>query len=128
MFEYLLYAVGFLYLFWLLYVFTMNVYRAKLKKRLTRTALVLAFPFVILAVLMDLVAQLTFARLVFREKPRYDLREWLVTARLARYLKTLPPDDFRYVRAQWICENILDPFDPDFSHCVPALVVTDTPV
>lgn len=44
-------------------------------------------------------------------------REWLVTQRLKRYLKTMPHDSLQYKRAFWICHSSLDLFDPRGNHC-----------
>jgi hypothetical protein len=123
-----------LWLFWVLYVFTMAIYRAKLAGRLSRPALVLAFPFVLLAVLVDLVTQFTLASVVFREWPTIQLtvvyriwggRTWqiptltgdlMVTARLDRYREG--PDGWRKELATAICTKLLDPFNATANpHC-----------
>lgn len=106
-----LYLIAFLWLFWVLYVFTMGMYRAKLQGRLTKPALVLGYPFVVLAVVADMLCNVTLAALLFREWPR----ELLVTKRLQRYLAG--PDGWRKDRARWICQSLLDPLDARDRHC-----------
>lgn len=106
----LLTALG-IWSFWALYVFTMGIYRAKLAKRLTGLNLVLAFPIVVLAVLVDVFSNLFVAPILFLDIPR----EWLVTARMHRYIQG--PMDWRHKIALWLCDSVLDPFDPSGNHC-----------
>lgn len=110
-----LHAVGLVLLlmwaFWVLYVFTMGLYRAKLSHRLKGFSLVLSAPFVAVAFLLDFLAQMTVFTLVFRELPR----ELLVTGRLRRYLRG--PDTWRRRWADYLCHHLLDPFDPTGGHC-----------
>jgi hypothetical protein len=112
-------VLGSLWLFWLLYVFTMAIYRAKLAGRLSNVALLLAFPFVILAAAVDLTMQFTLASVIFREWPKRDASgklEILVTARLQSYLKN--PSGWRKTWAVAICTKLLDPFNAtDEPHC-----------
>jgi hypothetical protein len=106
-----IYAIGFMWGFWVLYVFTMAIYRAKLSKRLGKVSMVLALPFVLLAVIVDFVANMTVATVVFLDVPR-DL---LVTARLQRYIRL--GYSWRCRLAHAICHNLLDIFDPTGNHC-----------
>lgn len=76
------YTLAFLWAFWAMYVIVMGIYRAHLAKRLTAVTLCLSAPFIVLGYLMDVVANLTVASLVFLELPR----ELLVTSRLQRYV------------------------------------------
>lgn len=129
-----IYLVGFLWGFWVLYVFTMAVYRARLSGRLGKINTVLALPFVLLAVVVDFVTNLTIAWVVFWDRPRIDwsnvepwlfsstarwitqvIRELFVTTRLKRYMDG--PDSWRRKLAVWICDSLLDPFDPTGDHC-----------
>jgi hypothetical protein len=103
--------LAYLWALWVLYVFTMGIYRARLAGRLSPSAKVLGMPFVLLAVLMDALCNLTLAALVFAERPR----EWLVTQRLKRYLSGA--DGWRKTLAVWLCTNLLDAFDGDGHHC-----------
>jgi uncharacterized membrane protein (DUF485 family) len=102
-------ALAYLYAFWLLYVLVMGFYRAWLAKRLTRVALVLASP----ALVLGYVANWTLAALLFWQWPQRPLE--LVTDRLTRYIST--PSGWREAPALWVCQSLLDYFDPHERHC-----------
>lgn len=102
-----------LWAFWLLYVFTMGLYRAFLLRRLRGLSLVLCAPVVAVAALVDLVMQLTVFTVVFADLPR----DWLVTHRLRRYMRELPAHHWRRRWADHLCHHLLDPFDPTGAHC-----------
>lgn len=105
------YAVLFLWALWYFYILVMGLYRAHLTNRLSVVQLILAAPALIVGYLMDVVANLTVACLLFKDIPR----EWLLTNRLKRYKKD--DDGWRRDWAEWICTNLLDPFDPTGDHC-----------
>ena len=102
-----------LWVFWLLYVFTMGLYRAFLMGRLKGLSLVMCSPVVVFAFAVDLVMQFTVFSAVFAEVPR----DWLVTHRLRRYMRELPPTHWRRRWADYLCKHLLDPFDPTGAHC-----------
>jgi hypothetical protein len=104
-------VIAALWLFYVFYVLTMGVYRVQLAGRLTGLSKVLLMPFVVVAVLMDVACQMTVATVVFLEFPT----ELLVTARLQRYMAG--EDGWRKRVAVYICNNLLDPFDPNGKHC-----------
>ncbi len=106
-----LYTLAFLWAFWAMYVLVMGIYRAHLAKRLTAVTLCLSAPFIALGYLMDVIANLTVASLVFLEFPR----ELLVTSRLQRYVASGARVAFTI--ADWICNHLLDVFDPSGNHC-----------
>ncbi|ARV17417.1 hypothetical protein AEP_00455 [Curvibacter sp. AEP1-3] len=108
-------VAGYLYVFWLLYVLIMGFYRAYLSKRLTKPALVLASPALFVGVLVDLIANWTLATVWFLEFPQRPLE--LVTDRLSRYIG-LQDDCWHKTHAVWVCQNLLDYFDPHDKHCV----------
>lgn len=103
----------YLVLFWYAYILVMGLYRAHLMGRLTGLAKVLAYPAVIVGWLMDWLANVLIASIVFTELPQ----SWdeLVTDRLSRYVKG--PMGRRRTRALWVCTNLLDYFDPTGRHC-----------
>lgn len=114
-----LYVAFFLWCFWVLYVATMGVYRLKLAGELHTTAtsrftLALAYSLVIVAVVVDVIAQYTVASLMFLEFP--EKGEHLVTDRLQRHMAKFKPD-WRTRLADWICLHVLDLFDPTKNHC-----------
>lgn len=111
--QVILSIVAFLWIFWVLYVFTMGVYRAYLSKRLTGINFYLALPVVSIATLVDVIANFTIAIIVFADMPF----ELLVTQRLIRYQSEYHPNDFRKKLAIYICDNMLDIFDPRGNHC-----------
>lgn len=105
--------VVFLTLLWYVYILVMGLYRAHLMGRLTGLAKVLAYPAVAVGWLMDWLANVFIASVVFAEPPR----AWneLVTDRLSRYVKG--PLGYRRTRALWVCTHLLDYFDPTGIHC-----------
>lgn len=109
----ILFTYGYAYGFWCLYVLVMGLYRAHLTTKLTGFTLWMAYPVVILAYMVDLFANWTFASIWFWEGPRGP-RE-LVTDRLTRYLSH--SGGWRRNHAKWLCETLLDAFDPSGQHC-----------
>lgn len=106
-------VLAYLYIFWAAYVLTMGLYRAHLDGRLAGLARWLAYPVVLMAVLIDALAQYTLATVIFLDLPHRG--DHLVTQRLQRYLLTR--DDWRYRMATAVCTGLLDPFDPSGRHC-----------
>ena len=105
------YTLAFLWVFWAMYVLVMGIYRAHLSHRLKGLVLVLSLPFVAVGYLMDVFANVTIASVVFLELPR----ELLVTSRLQRYVAL--GQGWRFTIADWICNHLLDVFDPSGNHC-----------
>jgi len=103
--------VLYVWLFWIAYVLVMGFYRAKLDNRLTLTTMILGAPFILTGLIMDVIANIVIAPIVFLDPPQ----ELLVTLRLQRYLKQ--PAGWRNSLAQYICTNFLDIFDPSGKHC-----------
>jgi hypothetical protein len=99
--------------FWYLYILVMGLYRANMDKRLSGLTLWLAYPAVAVGYFVDLISNWTIASILFLEPPRF-LTE-LVTDRLSRYIKS--GTGYRKAWAMWICQNLLDFFDPRGSHC-----------
>lgn len=105
-------TAAYLWLFWLAFVTVMGFYRAHLAGRLYGASLILAAPVVVLGIVLDVLANVFLATVIFLEPPS----EWLVTSRLAKYIKR--PNDWRSTVALWVCTHLLDPFDPNGTHCV----------
>ncbi len=110
-YEILLYVLLYLWAFWALYVLVMGLYRANLDGRLVGLNKLLGFPFLIIGAVVDVLANITIASIVFMEPPK----EWLVTTRLQRYMTYRR--GYRKTLALYICDHILDPFDPRGNHC-----------
>jgi hypothetical protein len=108
-----LFVVALPWLLWYAYILVMGLYRVHLCGELRGVPRALAWPAVVVGFCMDWLANCTVAWLWFRDPPR-ELGE-LVTARLARYIRG--PAGWRQRQAQWICDHLLDPFDPSGDHC-----------
>ena len=93
------------------YILVMGVQRAHLSGRLTGPLKWLCMPMVLIGYTMDCIANLTLASLVFWEWPR----ELLVPKRLLRLIAA--GTAWRRNVAMWICDHLLDPFDPRGDHC-----------
>lgn len=89
----------------------MGLYRVHLSGHMSRWLHVLAAPYVLVGLLVDCAANATLFALLFLELPR----EWLVTQRLQRHLRT--GSGWRYRVARAICVKLLDVFDPTGAHC-----------
>ena len=107
----ILYLLAFMWIFWGLYVLVMGLYRVYLKGQLTKVTMILGFPFLVIGILCDIIANVFIATCLFLELPK----EFLVTSRLTRYVNT--DKGWRNKWANAICNNILDVFDPNGNHC-----------
>jgi len=105
--------IAFLYIFWILYIAIMGAYRAHLAGRLAGLSKLLAYPLVITGFTADALCQYTLATLLFFDLPMS--KEYLVTSRLQRYISI--GTGWRYDLAKYICNNLLDIFDPSGKHC-----------
>jgi hypothetical protein len=106
--------------FWLLYLGAMAIYRAYLLGSIPPEASRFVYATIVVALLVDWVANFTVAVVLFRQWPQH----WqeLVTHRLVRYINLADPqteiDRLRKHRATIICSLFLDPFDPNPNgHC-----------
>lgn len=108
-------TVIFLYVFFALYVVAVGLYRAHLAGTMRKTGYVLGWPWLVIAAIVDVVANVTIFAVLFLEPPR----EFLVTQRLRRHLLAGPDNGFRYRFARAICYHVLDYFDPRGAHCIP---------
>ena len=110
-FEYVWKTAILLWIFWAFYVLVMGIYRAYLTKRLGTVNLILSIPFVIVGGLIDVFVNLFVAPVIFLDPPR----ELLVTSRLTKY--RTGNSHWRRVIAEYVCDNLLDIFDPNGNHC-----------
>lgn len=106
---YLLFALGLTYATWIFYLAVMNLAKAKKAGMLTRTALVLGTPALIVGFLLDFLLNALVMTLVLLELPQ----ETTVTARLKRH--HVESDGWRLAVVLWF-EPLLDPYDPDGNH------------
>jgi len=92
---------------WILYLATMNLKRANDRQELTGIVRFLAYVIKYTGLAFDAYCNLVWMTILFLEIPR----EWLVTDRVSRKKK----EGNRV--AIWMCEQLLDPFDPSGCHC-----------
>lgn len=97
--------------FWGLFVLIMGLYRAFLNKRLGTASRILGAPFLLAGASLDVLCNMTLASLLFLEAPH----EWTVSQRFSRYISS--DSGWRKDVASWVCNNLLDPFDPTGKHC-----------
>lgn len=107
------FTLAYAYCFWLLYVLIAGLYRAHLNRKLTGLTKALSVPPVVIGYAVDLLANYTFATIWFLELPSHPLE--LVTGRLTRYING--PEGRCRRHATWVCQVMLDPFDPKNQHC-----------
>tara|TARA_R110000803_G_scaffold48216_2_gene100157 strand:+ start:2208 stop:2546 length:339 start_codon:yes stop_codon:yes gene_type:complete len=102
-------AFGSTYALWIFYLAVMSLARAKADKKLTKTALVLGYPILVVGYVLDAFVNIAVMTFLFLELPK----ELTVTSRLKRHNKDSV--GWRKERAVW-AEPFLDPFDPSGKH------------
>lgn len=102
-----------LYALWVFYLAVMHLKRARDHGMLSRPALYLGYPVLLVGYALDVFVQLVPATVIFLDLPR----ELTLTGRLKRYLNTEPSGSWRESAAVWMCAHLLDQFDPDGRHC-----------
>lgn len=103
---------------WVLYLACMNLKRARDAGKLPAAARWVGYPVLFTGIVVDCFYTVVLGTLVFQEWPR----EWLLTGRLQRILRDPNAGQawWLYSRkavAHWLCDNLLDPFDPSGNHC-----------
>lgn len=93
---------------WLFYLAAMNL--IKIREQLTGLAKVNGYILVTIGIVLDVAVNFILGTIIFVEIPR----EWLLTDRLQRH-KRKPKTNWRYKIANYVCTNLLNPFDP--GHC-----------
>ncbi len=106
---YVAWSLGVTYATWILFLAIMNLSRAKKAGLLSKTALVMGTPVLIIGYLLDFLMNVTVMSLVLLEFPK----ETTVTARLKRHHKE--STGWRLAVVLWF-EPLLDPYDPDGDH------------
>jgi hypothetical protein len=96
-----------LYVLWLYYLSVMALKRANDRSELTGFVRYAALSIKYTGLALDAFCNIVWMTILFREFPQ----EWLVTARVSRKKKEGDPI------AIWMCETLLDPFDPSGCHC-----------
>lgn len=101
-----------LWVLWIFYLAVMSLYRANAAGTLSLTAKALGYPVLAAGVLLDATINIVIFSLIFFERPS----EWLITQRLTRHIQR--GGGWRLKLAVWICQHLLNPFDPDQrGHC-----------
>lgn len=98
------------WLTWGFYGSIMSLKSARDKGVLTPVTKAVAYPWLLVFILMDVVYNIIIGTIIFLEPPK----EWLFTARVSRL------NDLRTWRgnlARFFCRHLLDPLDPDGRHC-----------
>lgn len=109
----LLIASGGFYLFavlWVLYLAIMNLKRHE--DRLTTPSKVIGYPVLAVGYVLDALFNWSVGTIMFLQIPK----TLLFTGRLERNIQT-QKGGWRFDLALYLCENLLDPFDPDGLHC-----------
>lgn len=92
----------------------MGIYRAHLQKKLGWFLLTILAPAVIIGILFDIFANIFIATIAFRKLPQ----ELLVTTRLTKIMNNPLEHVHNRALAKYVCNHMLDIFDPSGSHCV----------
>lgn len=96
------------YILWLLFLAVMALnwrWHA-----LPKSVRAIALPAALTAVLLDFLFNITIGTLLFLDLPR----QWTFSQRVGQYKRRI---DWRAPLAEWICSNLLDPFEVDGAHC-----------
>jgi hypothetical protein len=91
----------------------MNLQRAYENKTLSKVALVLGVPILIVGYLLDVFVNVVIMTILFLELPR----QWTMSERLQHHIRTSPSGSWREKIAAWFCTHLLDTFDPSGKHC-----------
>jgi uncharacterized membrane protein len=107
--SYLLLLVTSFYILWVFFLAVMSLKRAKDAGTLSRHALVLGTPVLIVGLLVDLLCNVLLS-VIFLEFPQ----EWTVTARLKRHKYS--GRGWQQAFASALGDHLLDDFDPSGLH------------
>lgn len=110
MFIFIIYGFLSIYILWLFYLAVMILKQAKDNGIISKPALLLGTPVLIIGYIIDAIVNFTVMSVLFLEPPF----ELTVTKRLCRHLESR---GWKYKIAFWFCSNLLDTFDPSGKHC-----------
>lgn len=108
----LLYSLLLVYLLWLFYLAVMNLKRARDDGTISRVALWLGYPILVVGLLLDWLVNVLIFTVLFLDAPGEPYE--LVTGRLKRH--AYGPEGWRRKFARWFADHLLDPFDPSGRH------------
>jgi hypothetical protein len=100
-----------MYILWVLYLAVMCLKGARDAGRLSKPVYYLSLPILSLGYFLDFLVNMFVMTFIMLELPR----EFLVTSRVIRH--KYQGAGYRKKVATWICDNLLDPFDPSGCHC-----------
>ena len=110
---YSLYSFLSLYILWIFFLAVMNLSRCKENNTITKPALYLGYPILLVGYCLDVVINVTILTVLFLDLPS----SWTITGRLKDYIYKSPSGKWREKLAVWFCSNLLNSFDPDGKHC-----------
>lgn len=96
---------------WFFYLAAMHLKHNK--DNINHVSKFFGMPWIIFAVIGDVLFNWIIGTLIFLEVPR----EFLFTTRITRHLQGQRWNKWRGKIAVYFCKNLLDPFDPSGSHC-----------
>lgn len=108
--QYAGFIVPAFYITWGWYLSIMHLKTARNQGKLTTAAKWVAYPWLALGLLADVLFNVVVGTLIFAEPPR----EFLFTTRVSRLNDGA---GWRGKVARWFCKELLDPFDPAGKHC-----------
>lgn len=123
--EYPFYAIGSVYMLWILYLAIMNLQRARDAGTMSMTAKAFAIPIVAIGGILDIAVNLTVGSALFMEPPKLPayttiskfVRDLTLSARLNYYWNDDEADtSWRKRLAGWLARNFLNTYDPDGQH------------
>lgn len=107
----LLFVLASVYVLWVFYLAVMNLKRAKDAGTISRMALWLGYPILLVGLLLDWMVNVVVFTALFVELPATFTE--LVTGRLKRHAYQ---PGWRSSLAEWFAEHLLDDFDPSGRH------------
>ena len=106
---YVAYSLLAFWILWIFYLAVMNLSRARDAGTLSKSALYLGTPVLVIGLVLDFLINVFIMSLVLFELPK----EGTVTSRLKRHFKN--STGWRLTIVKWF-KSILDPYDPNGSH------------
>lgn len=110
MVNFIIYSFVSFYVLWIFYLAVMSLFRANEAGTLTKVTKIFGYPILIVGTIIDFLVNL-LCTFFFFDFPK----ERMLTKRLDRYLTK--GTGWRYNLALWICNNLLNMFDPSGTHC-----------
>lgn len=107
----LLGAYGLAVMLWLFYLAVMAL--TPHLKNMHPVAKAHAYLLVALALALDFTFNVIIGTVLFLALPR----DWLLSGRLTRYVQDESERPWRRAFARWVCQHLLDQFDPRGGHC-----------